>query len=179
MRVFLAIDLPEKIKRDITKYQQNLNLPGKVKLVQANQLHITLFFWDNLNKEKQIKVEKAIEKITTNFKTFILRIEKLSGFPGPKKARIVFLNLEGKKIQTLHKIIKKELCQLTYQIPVESRKFIPHLTLARLRLPVNIQNYSQPKKEQFKVKQITLYQSKLSAKGAIHKPIKEFKLSEN
>jgi len=69
-------------------------------------------------------------------------------------------------------------------IPQEERPFSPHITLARLKFPAvrEVDAFlTMPQKQKlppFPVREITLFQSRLTAHGAVHIPIRIFPLAD-
>jgi len=175
MRCFLALTLPPKAKSEIIKYQQKLFFPKKAKLTKPNQLHLTLFFWPNLNKKQKQAIKKLLKQIGLEpYLPLNLKTVSLSGFPNNKKAKVVFLKVESQNINKLHSNLKKRLEQIG--LIFEEKDFLPHLTLARLKLPQDLNQ--QPKFTPLKTQaqKLVFFSSTLTPKGPVHKPITTIKL---
>jgi len=70
-RIFVAIDLPEEIKRELLSYERrwkNLH----IKWTNFYNLHITLEFLGEVNKWELNKILQAIEKTALEVKPFNL-----------------------------------------------------------------------------------------------------------
>ena len=84
-RVFIAINLPEEIKRKLADYQKKWpELP--IRWTKKDNLHITLEFWGYLSKEKLADVYQKTKELALKHKPFIITLTKicygpLSGTP--------------------------------------------------------------------------------------------------
>lgn len=176
MRCFLALTLNPKAKSEVIKYQQKIFFPKKSRLTKPNQLHLTLFFWSNLN-EKQKRIVKKILK-QTPLKPYLplnLEVNSLAGFPNNQKARVAVLKVKSQQANKLYSVLKKKLKQKS--LIVEQKDFLPHLTLARLKLPQNLNQ--QPKFTPFttQAKKLVFFSSTLTSEGPVYKPIATIKLN--
>ena len=177
MRLFLAIELPTKAKKNIDNYLKKLrqNYPDFNWVIPENY-HVTLYFFGDTEKKEEI-----IERIKRNIfdqESFHLYTGYLDLFM--KKKIIIFLNfLREKRLEKLVKKINEEF----YFDFAQQKKYLPHLTLARCRIPSK-QQYLLLKKRlkkinikvDFPVKKITLFQSILSGKKPVYKKIDTFNL---
>ena len=173
MRTFLAVEPDSKIKEKLFEFAQKLPLK-KARLVSKKQIHLTLFFWENLT-QKEVKLVKSIcQAKIPQFKKFELSISGLNAFPNKKFAKIVWVGAEA---EILRNLWQKLLCEFKKTgLPTEKRDFIPHLTLLRLKRPVNIEKIEFRSKLKFWVEKLTLFSSELTPTGPIHKKIAEFSL---
>jgi len=177
MRLFLAIELPKKEQQIIIDDLKELkrNYPD-FNWVFPENYHVTLYFFGETEKTQSI-----IERIKKNIfdqESFYLYSGYLDLFM--RRKIIIFLNfLREKKLENLVKKINKEF----YFDFCNQKKYLPHLTLARCRIPSK-QQYLLLKKRlkqininiSFPVKKITLFESILSGKKPVYKKIKSFNL---
>ncbi len=167
-RLFIAVDIPEDIKKDLSIMCSGI--PG-AKWVKSEQLHLTLRFIGDVDHEFLRDMTEALAEIKTTALT--LRLKGTGCFPSRKKARVLWVGIEHN--EQLAKLKNKvETTVVNLGMEPEGRKFSPHITLARLRnTPANkLTNFlgantiyaSRP----FPVEQFLLYSSVLTPNGAIH-----------
>lgn len=175
MRLFLAIDLPDKVKKSLSG--QLFDLKKKYPdffWVDENNYHITLLFLGEMTNVKKIK-DKVKAAIYDKFH-FYLYSYKMDLF---MKSKItVYLGFRReKKIEELVKVVRETLGFYN------EKKYIPHLTLARCRIPSKQQYFvlkkilsKQSLDIEFPVKKMCLYESISTGKEPIYKKISSFPL---
>ena len=132
-RVFIAINLPEEIKRELAKYEEKWpELPAK--WTKSDQLHITLEFLGDLTDQELAEVCKIANEAASRHKIFSINLEKVLYGP-PKKFPPRMIWAEGEKSSDL-KDLKQDLQEcLKEEIAFrpEGKGFVPHITMARIR----------------------------------------------
>lgn len=132
-RVFIAINLPEEIKKSLVKYQDNWpELP--IRWTKPENLHITLIFLGNLNDQGIVEVCKVTEEIASKQTPFSILLNKIYYGP-PKKIppRMVWVKGESsQELTNLRNDLEKALSERV-NFRLESRAFTPHITSGRLR----------------------------------------------
>ena len=119
-RVFIAVNLPAQVRADIYELLSK-NIPkGKCKIVEKENLHITMKFLGYLNDEKIEEVKNAIDKLKA--KPFEAIIEGLGHFNG----RVIWLGVE----QGGNELIEISN-QLNNLLEIQDERFHPHITVAR------------------------------------------------
>lgn len=161
MRLFLGIDLPDKLKSDLDQYLGPLKFTTKG-WERAHDFHFTLLFIGETSDEKLegIKLKLA----TIKFDSFEVTIDKVEFFP----RRIMYLSTEYS--ENLLKL-KSQTDQIfpEYLRPDE-KEFIPHLTVKRWQryefnqLKEGIENLKK-KKFSFSVSKLYLFKSEINAVG--------------
>ncbi|MCX7881245.1 MAG: RNA 2',3'-cyclic phosphodiesterase [Patescibacteria group bacterium] len=177
MRLFLAVDLPLKIKKQIGKQidvlkKQYLNFNW----VELKNFHITIHFFGEVKDYQKIK--ERIEKLVWDIEEFYLYSLSLDTFVNHRL--VLYINFyREKKIEELAEIIKKNFAFNRYN----RLKFIPHLTLARGPKSSKQQYFALKNKLKkltidfyFKVDKLILFQSILEGKKPIYKKLATFKL---
>lgn len=123
IRIFVSIDLPEDIQKEVKKIQDILpEFEGKK--TKPKNLHLTLKFLAEIDKEKIENVDEALRKI--KFKSFETEIGHL-GFFGNKKSGVVWIHLPN--CEALQKEVDKTLSDIFEQ----ERRFMSHVTIARVK----------------------------------------------
>lgn len=175
MRLFLAIDLPDKIKVSLDGQLTELRkkFPDFM-WVDKNNYHVTLLFLGESNDQQKI-IEK-VKAMVYDQEHFYL-YSTLTDLFMKNKITIYLEFRRERKIEELVGAIKKSL------MVVDNNKYIPHLTLARCRIPSK-QQYFVLKKTlhrqnleiEFPVKKFYLFESILTNKKASYKKLASFNL---
>lgn len=173
MRAFISIDIPEFVRKGITKIQECLPaLRGK--LTETENLHLTLKFLGEIDDNNLRGVESALAKIKS--KKFEAEIDSIGIFRQRNRG-IVWLHVRGASL--LQKKIDKIL---ESSFPGEKR-FMGHLTIARVRsikdagkFRENLQKIKVPLIK-FGVGGFNLMQSTLKKSGPAYMILKRYNLS--
>jgi len=201
IRLFVSIELSEEVREEISRFLKRL---GKshfpVRWVRLENLHLTLAFlgWQNERFKVQgsrFKVEtgelilSCLKKAVAKIEPFEIKIRGIGVFPDQLRPRVIWLGLAGdlESLAKLQKKITEELKMVGFEI--EKRKFIPHLTLGRVkkgtRAPACRNLGRQIGKMQvgefrrkILVDEVSLMESKLSKEGPIYKKLATVKLGK-
>lgn len=167
-RLFIAIDLPDDIKTAIRGLCSGL--PG-ARWVPDDQLHLTLRFLGEVDHSLFAELYEGLEEIRC--KPFPLHLKGLGVFPHTGKARVLWVGM--KKSDALTELRKKvDSIVRRLDIPLEKKKFSPHITIARLqktpapRLGTYLAANNLFRQPPFRVNSIRLYSSILKPEGAVH-----------
>ncbi|MCX6785600.1 MAG: RNA 2',3'-cyclic phosphodiesterase [Candidatus Komeilibacteria bacterium] len=179
-RVFLGIDLPDNLKAKIEdfKLSNKLNkLP--LKLVEQENAHIAIKFLDDLTDEQIAKVSQNLRQNIVDFKSFTVQIKDSLVFPNLEQPRVLALKVISSNLEGLVKKISRGWIGLDF-IPVEERKYTPHITLGRVKDDLTAREKEKIFKltfeESFMAAAIQLFESKLMPAGPSYKILEEFKL---
>lgn len=175
-RLFIAIDLDPKVKDYISSFMEK---SPSLRWTKIEQLHITLKFLGDTPDELLQQIKESLKSI--EWKSFDLTIRDTGFFPNRKRPEVFWLGMdESEKLVELKDSIDKSILPLG--IPIEKRKFSPHLTLMRIKyneqrtLPEKLENIFESFKPQtFKADTFYLYSSKLDRSGAIHTKEAEYR----
>lgn len=131
-RIFIAINLPEEVKRQLLKYQNYWpELPAK--WTRPENLHITLEFLGDLTDQEIGEVCFLVKEISENFKSFSIKLEKVLYGPENKfPPRMVWVRgAKSKELADLKNNLQQNLLSKIRFKPDE-KIFSPHITLARI-----------------------------------------------
>ena len=127
-RIFIAINLPEDIKRKLGDYQSKWpELP--IRWTKPRNLHITLGFLGYVNNEELLEILKIIKEVASKQQPFSINLSKICYGP-PKKMPPRMIWAVGEKspqFAALKDDLGKSLSSS------EKREFFPHITLGRIR----------------------------------------------
>jgi RNA 2',3'-cyclic 3'-phosphodiesterase len=126
-RLFVGIDLPDVI--DAQLQLLGGGIPG-ARWEPADKLHITLLYLGEVDGGTQRDVEAALRRIV--MAPFSVAIAGVGHFPPRGVPRSIWAGLsDDSAVHSLHGKVERALS--TLDIEPDDRKFIPHVTLARLR----------------------------------------------
>ncbi|MEE4241195.1 MAG: RNA 2',3'-cyclic phosphodiesterase [Desulfopila sp.] len=168
IRLFTAIPLPEQITPFL--HAMGRSLPG-AKAVPEDQIHVTLRFIGEVEGGLYHDIRESLAEVASE--PFQLAIRGVGHFPPRGKPRVLWAGLEPvDQLIALKRRIDTTLIQCG--LPPDSRKYTPHVTLARLsntplnRLTSFLAGNAFLEFDTIAVNCFNLYSSKLSPKGAIH-----------
>jgi len=168
-RLFVAVDLPERIRDDIGALCEAI--PG-ARWTPDAQLHITLRFIGEVDNVAADRIDSALR--TVAFTPFTLRLKSTGFFPPRGRPRILWCGVAGN--EPLMELQKRTERALTAKagLPPEGRKFSPHITIARLddapdaKLAAFLSANALFETEDFAVSEFSLYSSELKRGGAVY-----------
>ncbi len=175
MRLFLAIDLPSEVKEDLERQIEPLKKQyPQFSWVAKNNYHLTIYFFGEVNNPQPII--QTISDVLYDQSMFYLYSINADLFINEKI--VLYLNFRKER-----KLIELE-GKISRALGARSvKKFIPHLTLARYRIPSKQQYFLIKKKLSrltvdisFPVKVLTLFSSTLGGKQPVYKTIKTLPL---
>ncbi len=163
MRLFVSIEIPRKIKEKMAPLISELEKAGVTPVKQQEQLHCTLCFLGEVPESELPAIKKAL--LTVQFKEFSIDVASIGAFPSLKNPSVIWVGLKSCELNTLAK-------EVALALKVESRPFVAHCTLARVKTQgVNLgflQKYSKIRFGTFILRSFELKKSALSSKGAKH-----------
>lgn len=184
MRTFIAIKLPDEVKELLKSVQSGLDRGFKgVSWVRPESIHLTLKFLGEIDDAKVREVSEALEKASTAVGPFAVEVQGVGCFPNSRSPRVVWVGIrESAPLLVLQRSIEERLAKLGFE--PEDRAFTPHLTLCRVKSPVDgrslgrLLTESAPEvKASFTAASFAFMKSVLKPSGAEYTPIREFALT--
>ncbi len=186
MRVFIAIDIDEEIRKGIADLQAELQnkldiKKSDVKWVNPKNIHLTLKFLGGIKDKDIVDVCNITRETTGRHKRFELDIETV-GYFGGKSARVLWVGTGkgSENLLELQKDLEQQLDSAGW--PAEQRQFSGHLTLCRIRNPkagVKLaqitENYRDFKLGSISADSVTVYQSRLAPSGPVYTAMGNYK----
>jgi len=177
MRTFLALDLPDPIRAELSKvisHLKSVNNNG-IKWVVSENLHITFQFIGETHQHDLNEISDIIENIFEEILPITFSNAILEIIP-QRDPRIIWISLQSHeaKLITAFKRFKKKLSEMGYKLDKKPLKY--HITLGRIkkRLPeffIKEILTTELKIRNFKVTKASLYQSFLKPEGPIYEEI--------
>ena len=169
MRIFLAIDLPTKTKKDLEAQLKEMGLEfPQFSWIPKENFHITLHFFGEVTKTEKL-IDRLKEQLYDK-ERFYLYSTDANLFINQKI--IIYLNFRKEK-----KLLKIE------EAVADKKGFIPHLTFARSRISSKQQYFVLKKKVErlkididFPVKHLILFESLPHGKYPVYKKLARFPL---
>jgi len=184
MRLFVALDLDEDVRARAARrldavravFRESMpHVERSVKWVPVENLHITLHFIGHVDEPSATQISEALSP-PLDGRPFDLALGRLAAFPSSGRARVLWLAVidRADRLSDVHLQVGSRLTRIG--VPVEARRFEPHLTIGRFREP------ARPSVRQavpqgpavigrWMVDHATLYESRLSSKGPIYTPL--------
>jgi RNA 2',3'-cyclic 3'-phosphodiesterase len=180
MRLFIAVDLPNSIRKTLIEIESKLMpLTDSAKWVAPESIHITLKFLGEVPIKKMNDIDEALAGLT--WKPFTVTVHGVGFFPGPRSPRIFWAGMEAPTMQGLAERLDSRMERLGFE--KEKRGFRPHVTLARARdtrmdsaLVTAASEYAEHEFGSFTADRIFLVQSTLKPSGAVYNKVKEYLL---
>jgi len=186
-RIFIAINLPEDIKKNLSNYQSGWpELP--IRWVKSENLHVTLVFLGYLSDEDLIEVCKIAKEVSQRNKSFLINLKKI-GYGPPKKFPPKMVWVEGEKSQELANLkndLENSLLERIHPGSLEKgrgRPFALHITLGRIRQwewrkiePEERPEISKEINLTFEVNSIEVMESELKRGGAEYRVLESVPL---
>jgi len=180
MRLFIAIQVSEEIRRALAEAQERLRSTGAdLKLVEPENIHLTMKFLGEVAEEKVGEISGAMERAISGRGAFHARVRGVGVFPDMRYIRVVWAGVsEGsERIVELQRSLDSELQGLGFP---RERDFVPHVTLARVRSPRGKEELAREIRGmaglefgEMEVKSVDLVQSRLTPKGPVYSTLAE------
>ena len=179
LRCFVAIEIPQPIQTLLKNVQTRLQSKiRRASWTKSGNFHLTLKFLGDVHSETIDDVRKAIQDVADVQTPAPIAFGGIGAFPNLYRPRVLWVGVKqgASIVSRLAKAVNLELKHLGF--PTDDR-FHPHLTLARLRTPMNLEplknmlrQYDTIDRAVVNVKEITLMRSELHPNGAIYTPLK-------
>lgn len=185
MRTFIAIELPESIKKEIEQVQAPLKRTETfVSWVKPKNIHVTLKFLGEVPEDKINEVFSATQKALEGIRKFTMSLKGMGVFPDVRRPRVVWIGSESGEEELSHmaKRVEEEMEEIGF--PKEKRKFSAHFTIGRVKSPKNIEKLMELVKSsdfqtgKIEVNEVVVMKSQLHPTGAIYTPLKKVSLAE-
>lgn len=189
LRLFFAVDLEEEVRAKVAResallrqaFETDPRLKGRKWAWVADQnFHLTVKFLGATDEEMIPFILEAVKSALAAVPSFEMEIAGAGAFP-----RVLWLDVKDPSL-SLSKIAQ-QLDQVLEPLgmPRESRAFVPHLTLARLKEGKPIQAMRDLRNEwrassfgKSRVNEIILYKSDTRPTGAVYEPVGRVSLAE-
>lgn len=175
IRSFLAFELPADIKQAVLGVSEDLRRsPLEARWVKGENIHLTVVFLGNMRKDRLKALGEAVEEVCLAYGPFSIELKGMGCFPNLRNPRVLWLGLDGDlgRLSSFRDALQDRLGP--FGIKEEKRPFRPHLTLGRFRGQTKrearpeewISGYGDPDSPACTLKELVLFKSTLSPRGA-------------
>ncbi len=174
IRAFVAIEIGDTARVACAQLIERLRpMPARVAWVRPENLHLTLRFLGDVS-EAQIEpfVDRARSEIHAH-SPFEAVLRGVGAFPNPRRPSVIWTGFEseGNTAATLNAIT--ESAARTIGLESETRAFVPHVTLGRVRrdgpksnIAAHLEREQDFATDAFTVDAVSLFSSELTPQGA-------------
>ena len=171
IRAFIAVVPPDEILNAMEKFLSRLRPLADYKWVNRAQLHVTLRFLGEITPKIFDDIKTKLENVRTA--PFDISLDNCGAFPNFSRAKVLWISGETGSEGLKQLAAQTEQIAVSCGLASESRKFSPHLTIARTRVDGSIpEKLIQAMKDtpvlSWQCKDIVLMKSQLTPQGPIY-----------
>lgn len=175
-RTFIALELDTSQQRFLGNIiRQGQQLLPDLRWVDPTGVHLTLAFLGELDDAQLVKALEATRYAAARSNAFAYRLSGLGTFGPPRHPRVLWMGISEPSgmLDITHRALALALEQQGFTI--EKRPFSPHLTLARIKTPLNTEQLQllqqllsryQFASPNYRVTHLSVMKSELSSSGA-------------
>jgi 2'-5' RNA ligase len=140
MRLFVAVVPPQEVVEDLSEFvEPRRDHPDDdIRWAADQHWHLTLAFLGEVPDWKTEELEERLELAAKRQKPFELQLTGAGAFPGVPDARVLYAGVRDATESLKHLAMTTRAAASRAGVAVDGRKFTPHLTLARLRQPIDV-----------------------------------------
>lgn len=175
IRLFVALALPDTVAQSLLLLQGGV--PG-ARWSTREQLHLTLRFIGDVDGRDAAAIDDALASIRAP--AFALELKGIGEFGG-KTPRALWAGVrDAAPVEHLSRKVESALQRVG--LPAEERKFVPHITLARLRgspherIITFLAGHALYASPSFAVNAFILYSSRLTPNGSLYRAERSYAL---
>jgi RNA 2',3'-cyclic 3'-phosphodiesterase len=182
VRVFVAVELAEDLRRTLSSLQEQLRQAGyrRIRWVTPSGIHLTLRFCGEMSEDT---VERLIGDLSSGAPCppFATRLARLSVLPARGAPRVLCVEVATpERFRALAAWVEERV--VAAGLPPERRPLHPHLTLGRFPGAGRPSPRDVPRpsplsiEEDLRVEEFVLFRSHLGAGGARYEALRRFPL---
>jgi 2'-5' RNA ligase len=137
MRLFFAAELDSHLADDLEQAIAPLRaLEPSLAWVAPHERHFTLRFLGEVDEGALPALIAAADHLAATHRPFDMELGGVGAFPSLRRARVIWIGVDQEpRLELLHHDLELALEPLGYEL--EGRPFRPHVTLARVRAPLD------------------------------------------
>ncbi len=177
IRTFIALEIPLIAIDKIIKILDD-NAGKEYKWEPINKLHITLKFIGDIESNLIEPISEELQILVEKSKNFNLLFRNFGMFYRDKKPKIFWLGLVENENLSNFTVQIDNICA-KFGLEKEKRKFLPHITLLRIKEKDNttplekLLKFDLPEIK-FSADKVTIFKSELLPTGSVYKPLRSF-----
>jgi 2'-5' RNA ligase len=179
-RLFVAVDVPERVRAKLAADLEPLREDHpELRWAPVESWHVTLKFLGAVWPWLVGDVRSSLEGVASSNAPFETYLDGVNAFPSPRRAKVVWVGLADarERFVALARALDVALARI---VKAEERPFTAHLTVARAREPVQIEDDLSALRDvgshAFTVDGVVLYRSHLRRPAPVYQAIDAFAL---
>jgi 2'-5' RNA ligase len=178
LRLFVAVELDANVRgavaEQIEHARRATDVPARLRWLAPEALHFTLQFLGAVEPGRVAALRDVMSEVAGKQAPFEMQLGAAGTFGSARRARLLWLGLArgGEAMTMLAASLHAALSALGF--PAEERAFVPHLTVARTREPLDLRatlSAFAGSTPPMRVEHVVLMRSHLSQAGARYERI--------
>ncbi|MGV1008669.1 MAG: RNA 2',3'-cyclic phosphodiesterase [Dermatophilaceae bacterium] len=136
-RMFVAVTPPERIRDDLAQF---LEARPQLRWSSPLQWHVTLAFLSSVDEHRVDDLVARLTRVAARRRAFLARVAGAGCFPNPAHASVLWLGVragdDDDPVDLRHLAVGARAAANKSGTAPDGKAFVPHLTVARLRRPV-------------------------------------------
>lgn len=165
LRAFIAVSI--RPNQQVTELMGTFRGLRGARVPKGEEMHITLAFLGDISDIERTDFCRIISDI--RFSSFTVSATHIGAFPGTLRARVAYVGVDSPELVGLHSALSAKIPE-KYR---DKREFVPHLTIARFKVPTDMNTLIKVSDSEdygkYRVEKLTLYSSSLTPDGAVYK----------
>jgi 2'-5' RNA ligase len=189
LRLFVAIELPDEVRRYLERTIQTLQTAGAdkgLRWVRPEGIHVTLKFLGSTNEDDLAGITSGLWEVAARHAPFDLQSDGLGSFGGRRSLRVIWVGVGGdtEALGSLAADVERAMAKAGFA--AEARPYAAHLTLARVREDTSpdarevlhriVAEQAVVMGPVFHVNQCSLMESTIQRGGAVYRALATFPL---
>ncbi|MFL6229599.1 MAG: RNA 2',3'-cyclic phosphodiesterase [Pyrinomonadaceae bacterium] len=179
MRLFCAVELPADVRAraaaHAARLRESLTTARQVSWEREEKLHLTIKFFGDVAPARCDQLVGAVGRAAARVAPFEARLAGAGVFPSHSRPSVLWLGVVGAddSLAALHAAVEEECARESF--PHDTRRFHPHVTLARVRAAsAGTRDLARLHEElgfepvSFNVGELVLLRSELGARGSTY-----------
>lgn len=131
MRLFVAINLPDQLRRDIHEAVSPLREDGlPARWTEPESYHVTMKFIGEVRPDERDAMEEVLRRSVSGYRPVDVGLEEVGAFPSLRRPRVIWLGVTPTpQLRALKHDLEHAYARLG--VDRETRAFRPHVTLGR------------------------------------------------
>jgi 2'-5' RNA ligase len=180
MRAFLAFDVSHEVAERMELVETELKSTGAdLGLVSRENLHFTVKFLGEIPEGDIRKVDERVGKLELS--AFDVTVKGIGVFPDLRRPRVVWAGVDAADVEPISQRADAVIGALDGVGKPEGREFQPHITIARVRSPRNLERLASFVQEnasrefgRTRIAGLKFKSSVLTPKGPVYRDLREY-----
>ena len=182
MRAFLAFEVSAEVRENLAKVEEELKQTrADIKLVEKENLHFTVKFLGEIPETMVEEVDRRLGKLT--LQRMEVDVRGLGAFPDLRRPRVVWAGVSPHDLASISGNGQQVIDALEGVGESDDRGFNPHITVARVRSPRNVEALTSLIREcsakefgRSTISALKLKSSSLTPNGPTYRDVREYAL---